>query len=111
MGHLVTQDMEKTKVLNDIFASVFTSKGPSHTAQDSEGKGKGGEWENEELSTVEDQVRDHLRNLKVHKSMGPDEMHLRVLRDLVDEVSKSLAIIVEKSWQSSEVPTDWERGI
>ena len=42
--------------------------------------------------------------------MGTNEMHLRVVRDLADEVAKPLAIIFEKSWQSSEVPTDWKGG-
>ncbi|KFV01776.1 Putative 115 kDa protein in type-1 retrotransposable element R1DM, partial [Tauraco erythrolophus] len=57
-----------------------------------------------------DQVREHLENLKVHRSMGPDEVHPRVLKELAAEVARPLAIIFERSWQSGEVPTDWKRA-
>ncbi|GAB0186621.1 mitochondrial enolase superfamily member 1 [Grus japonensis] len=98
--------MEKAEVLNEFFASVFTGKCSSHTAQVTEGR----DWENAEPPTAEDQVREYLRNLKVHKPMGPDELHPRVLRELVDEAARPLAIVFEKSWQSGEVPTNWKRG-
>ncbi|KFQ33739.1 RNA-directed DNA polymerase from mobile element jockey, partial [Merops nubicus] len=62
-------------------------------------------------STVrEDKVHDHLKNLNVHKSMEPDEMHPRVLRNLPVVVAKTLSMIFEASWQLGEVPGDWKKG-
>ncbi|KFW00577.1 hypothetical protein N326_12284, partial [Eurypyga helias] len=56
------------------------------------------------------QVREHLRNLKVHMSIGPNGIHPRVLKELADGGVKPLSIIYEKSWCSGEVPIDWKRG-
>ncbi|KFP90390.1 RNA-directed DNA polymerase from mobile element jockey, partial [Apaloderma vittatum] len=57
-----------------------------------------------------EQVWEHPENLKVHKSMGSDEIHPRVLKELAAEVATPLAIVFERSWQSGEVPTDWKRA-
>lgn len=49
-------------MLNELFASVFI--------------GKDKNWKKEELPALsEDQVWEYLKNLKVHKSIGPDEIH------------------------------------
>jgi len=84
-GDPVTQDMQKAEVLSDFFASVFTSKCSSNTAHVTGSKGR--DWKSEEPFTVEeDEVQDHLRNQKVHKAMGPDELHPWVLRELVEKL-------------------------
>ena len=47
-------------------------------AQAAESKGKN--WETEDLpAVIEDHICDHLKNLQVHKCMGPDELRPRVL--------------------------------
>ncbi|KFP43754.1 hypothetical protein N324_03716, partial [Chlamydotis macqueenii] len=58
----------------------------------------------------ENQVCDHLRNLNMHKSMESDKMYPRVLRKLAGVVAKPPSMIVEKLWQSGEVPADWKKG-
>ncbi|KFV96106.1 hypothetical protein N327_11049, partial [Fulmarus glacialis] len=53
-------------------------------------------------------VRDQLYQLNVHKSMGPDGIHPRVLKELVDVMAGPLSIIYQRFWESGEVPADWK---
>ncbi|KFV57421.1 hypothetical protein N341_12721, partial [Tyto alba] len=52
-------------------------------------------------------VSELLHHLDTHKSMGPDGIHLRSLRQLA-EMLKSLSIIYQQSWLTREVPVDWK---
>ncbi|KFO69572.1 RNA-directed DNA polymerase from mobile element jockey, partial [Cuculus canorus] len=55
----------------------------------------------------EEEVRDLLAQLDTHKSMGPDGIHPRVLKELADVLSKPPPIIFQPSWLIGEVPLDW----
>ncbi|CAM5156830.1 unnamed protein product [Eretmochelys imbricata] len=55
-------------------------------------------------------VRDYLEKLDVHKSMGPHELHPRVLKELAAVIAEPLAIIFENSWRTGEVPDDWKKA-
>ncbi|KAF4801100.1 hypothetical protein TURU_037444 [Turdus rufiventris] len=58
-----------------------------------------GDWGRKVPPTVnKDQVHDHLRNLNVLQSTGPNEIRSRILKELADAVAKTLFIIFEKSW-------------
>uniref|UniRef100_A0A8B9F687 Reverse transcriptase domain-containing protein n=1 Tax=Amazona collaria TaxID=241587 RepID=A0A8B9F687_9PSIT len=109
-GELATLDLEKAEVLNDFFVSDFRGKCSDHTTQVLEGRRRDTENEDPGPTVGEDLVQDHLRNLNVHKSMGPYEIHPQVLEEQANEVAKPLSIIFEKSWQSGEVPDNRKKG-
>ncbi|KAK4816298.1 LOW QUALITY PROTEIN: hypothetical protein QYF61_014596 [Mycteria americana] len=63
------EDIEKPEVLNAFFVSIFTGKTSLQESQALETSGK--VWSKEDLPWVEqDQIREHLNKLDIHKSMG-----------------------------------------
>lgn len=39
--------------------------------------------------------------------MGPDKIHPRVLKELVEVLTKPLPIVYQQSWLPGEVPLKW----
>ncbi|CAM4713200.1 unnamed protein product [Lepidochelys kempii] len=105
-GNLVTEDVEKANVLNAFFASVFTNKVRSQTTALGSTAWGGGD----QPPVEKEVVRDYLEKLDEHKSMGPDVLHLRVLKELADVIAEPLAIIFENSWRSGEVADGWKKA-
>ncbi|TRZ10099.1 hypothetical protein HGM15179_017010 [Zosterops borbonicus] len=56
----------------------------------------------------EEAARELLSHLDVHKSMGPDGIHPREMKELADELAKPLSIIYNQSCLTGEVPDDWK---
>ncbi|KAK4831549.1 hypothetical protein QYF61_018204 [Mycteria americana] len=65
------------------------------------------EEQNEAPIIQGEMVSNLLHHLDTHESMGPDGIHPRVLRKLVEVLTKPLPILYRQSWITREVPGDW----
>ncbi|KAK4824361.1 LOW QUALITY PROTEIN: hypothetical protein QYF61_014021 [Mycteria americana] len=105
-GELVTNNAEKAEVLNTFFTSGFMSAvGPQAL-----GKKIQVDANTDPPLVKEELVCEILQELDPYKSLGPDNIHLRVLRELADVIARLLSITFEKSWRSGHIPEDWKKA-
>ncbi|KAK4810800.1 hypothetical protein QYF61_008773 [Mycteria americana] len=102
------EPMEHQHYVNFILTFDYyntTNDGPC----DSRSPGlEGCDWGSDKLPADFELAWDLLLQLNAHKSMGPDGIHPRVLKELADVIARPLSVIYQRSWESGEVPVDWK---
>lgn len=65
------------------------------------------DWDKKKPIMIQvEKVRDLLLHLDWHKSMRPDGIQPRLLKELADVIAGLLSIIYQRSWSSREVSDD-----
>ena len=62
------------------------------------------------MKITEDEIAKILKKLKIDKSPGPDKIHPRVLKEIVDTIAMPFKIIFELSLKDNEVPKNWKEA-
>lgn len=110
-GVLWNDPKDKAEILNTQFKSVFTKECPLDQEKSVHDDHPSASYpEIDELIITSSGVQTLLENLNPNKSMGPDELHPRVLKHLAAEIAPSLTVIYNKSLQTGEVPQDWRKA-
>ena len=100
-------DLDKAKILQQQFSSVFTKEPKGSVPRLDE------RTNNliEHLQETEEQVKSEINRLNINKCCGPDHIHSRLLKELVNYLSKPIALLINKSINEGMVPKDWKKAI
>ena len=52
-----------------------------------------------------------LKNLKTHKTTGPDSIPSFILKAAADELAPALAVLFQLSLDQVEIPADWREAL
>ncbi|KAI8480560.1 hypothetical protein Bbelb_416830 [Branchiostoma belcheri] len=106
-GTVAETDGEKAEVLNEFFASVFTSEDltsiPSIDRLQSPPL-------IQDFEFTEELVLKKLTELNPSKSSGPDGIHPRFLKEMAHHLALPLSILFNKSMEAAELPEGWKEA-
>ena len=98
-------EQEKVDLLNDFFTSVFTSEDLSSVPQIEK-------QVNEPFLTsidiTEEITLEILNSLNPSKSIGPDGIHPRILKETSDILANPLHLVFRSSLQHGMIPNEWK---
>jgi hypothetical protein len=102
-GRTISSAREKAEALNEQYCSVFTKEDLSNVPD----IGDGSAPDLPSITITTPGVEKLLRDLKVNKASGPDNIPARVLKECSTAIAPILQKIFQKSINSGTLPTDW----
>ena len=108
-GSLTETDADTAECFSEAFSSVFVSEPFGPLPKEC--------YSNREfnddcdiISISEEDVYNQLRKLDIYKSMGPDDIHPKLLKSLAENHNfvKSLTLLYNKCIEECKIPTIWK---
>ena len=103
-GEMTSADQETADVLGTYFKEVFTKEDTENLPGTDEMELG---WRDDDVEFGISAVEIKLKKLSDDKSPGPDGIHPLLLKECATEVAEPLALIFQKSFETSSLPDDW----
>ena len=100
------EDSEKANILQTQFSSVFTKEPGGNIPRIPRRCRK----KLLDFNVSEKTVKELIEKLNPDKSLGPDNIHARMLIELKDQLAEPLAFIFNETLRRGKVPRDWKRA-
>ena len=55
-------------------------------------------------------VKEEILRMNPNKSCGPDDVHPRMMQELVNIISDPITILLKKTLDCGNIPADWSRA-
>ena len=104
-GKLTSNNTDMANILNEFFCSVFSKEDPDTVPIISD---MAAESVLTRVQFTGKKILKKIDKLKTSSAPGPDKISVGLLKSLKHEISGPLAMIMQKSMDTSEVPTDWK---
>ena len=99
-------DQDKANILQQQFSGVFTREPVAEIPV----LPKRTEAIIRSLKVTEAMVRLEILRLNVNKSCGPDNVHPKMLIELVDILAGPISLLLNKTIEEGDIPVDWKRA-
>ena len=99
-------DEDKANILQKQFSSVYTQEPEGTIAR----LNKKTDTSISDLHVTNEMVKEEILRMNPNKSCGPDDVHPRMLQELVNIISDPITIPRKKTIDCGNIPADWRRA-